>query len=152
MMHTESHIRSAFSMTCVLKMTVLPRALSSTTGVLERLGIDRVETAERLVENDQLRIVKQRGDELDLLLHAARQLVHLRQTPVAVTAGQREALEPFVDSFRRFPDADAFQLGEEHENATDLHLLVQTPLLREIAEAVAHRNVELDLPNNVIVP
>jgi hypothetical protein len=50
-MHTASHRRSALSIMCVLKITVCPRAQLD-DGVLERLRVDRIEAAERLVEDD----------------------------------------------------------------------------------------------------
>src|SRR5258706_5389205 len=40
-------------------------------GVLERLCVDRIESAERLVEDHGIRIVQQRPDELDPLLQSA---------------------------------------------------------------------------------
>src|SRR5437763_4655331 len=46
------------------------------------LRVDRIETAERLVENDEIRIMDERRDELHLLLHAAGQLIDLRVAPV----------------------------------------------------------------------
>src|SRR5450759_4775742 len=38
--------------------------------VLQRLGVDGIESAERLIEDDEIGVVKQRPDELDLLLHS----------------------------------------------------------------------------------
>ena len=58
MMHTESHIFSALSMTCVLNTTVLPRSPQVEHRVLERLRVDRIEPAERLVEDHELRVVQ----------------------------------------------------------------------------------------------
>ena len=46
-----SHIRSATSMSCVEKITVVPRRFQLQHDVLERLHVDRIEPAERLVEN-----------------------------------------------------------------------------------------------------
>src|SRR5690606_24056372 len=40
--------------------------------------VDRIETTERLVQDDDLGVVQDRADELDLLLHPLRQLLHLR--------------------------------------------------------------------------
>ena len=76
----------------------LAAALELEHRVLERLRVDRIEAAERLVEDDEIGIVQQRGDELHLLLHAARQLVDLGVAPVLVAAGETEPLEPFVDA------------------------------------------------------
>src|SRR5689334_2066251 len=60
----------------------LSAALQLDNGVLERLRVDWIESAERLVENHQIGIVKQSADELHLLLHATRKLVDLRQSPI----------------------------------------------------------------------
>src|SRR2546422_5007039 len=49
--------------------------------VLEHLGVHRIEPRERLVEDDQRRLVQQRRNELDLLLHAPREPVDAAQTP-----------------------------------------------------------------------
>src|SRR5512143_2826987 len=67
-------------------------------GVLERLRVDRIESAKWFVEDDEVRIVEQRRDELDLLLHAARELVDLGVAPVLVARAETEPLEPFVDA------------------------------------------------------
>src|SRR5204862_227351 len=78
----------------------LAAALGLEHGVLERLRVDRIEAAERLVEDHQLGIVQQRGDELHLLLHPPRQLVDLRLAPILLGAGEAEPLQPFVDARR----------------------------------------------------
>ena len=137
MMHTESHIRSALSIRCVLKMTVLPRALELDDGVLQRLRVDRIEPAERLVEDDELGIVQQRGDELHLLLHAARELVDLGEAPVRSPPVSDEALEPVVDALVGVARLHALELGEEEQHAPHLHLLVEAALFRQVADAVA---------------
>ena len=76
----------------------LPAAAQLDDGVLERLGVDRVEPAERLVENDDIGVVEQSADELHLLLHAARKLVYFRIAPVLLRRAEREPLEPLVDA------------------------------------------------------
>src|SRR3712207_6951647 len=60
----------------------------------ERLRVDRIEAAERLVEDHEVRVVEERGDELHLLLHAARQLVDLREPPVLLRRLEPEPLQP----------------------------------------------------------
>src|SRR5207248_3160139 len=47
----------------------LAAALQLDDGVLERLCVDGIEAAERLVEDHEVGIVQQRADELHLLLH-----------------------------------------------------------------------------------
>ena len=53
-MKMKSHICSATAMSWVEKMTVVPSFFRLQDGVAEDLGVDRVEAAERLVEQDQL--------------------------------------------------------------------------------------------------
>ena len=55
---------------------------------------DRIEAGERLVEHEQLRLVDERGDQLDALLVAVRQRVEA----VARAIGEAEPLEPGVDA------------------------------------------------------
>src|SRR5579859_939158 len=49
--------------------------------VFQQRGIDRIETEERLVHDDEVGIVQQRGDKLDLLLHALGKLFHFLLHP-----------------------------------------------------------------------
>src|SRR3712207_7559194 len=56
--------------------------------------------------------------------HPARQLVDLRQPPVLLRRAQCQPLEPLVDAPVRLAAAHALELGEELEEAADLHLLV----------------------------
>ena len=58
--------------------------------VAQQPHVDRVETAERLVEDQQIGLVDHRGDELDLLLHALGQLLALLVLDLAET----DPLEP----------------------------------------------------------
>ena len=44
---------------------------------MQQRGVDRVEAAEGLVHDDEVGLVQQRGDELDLLLHALGELFGL---------------------------------------------------------------------------
>ena len=53
-MKMRSHSRSATLMSWVEKTTVVAAALQVEHGVLEHLGVDRVEARERLVEDHQL--------------------------------------------------------------------------------------------------
>src|SRR5262245_29567404 len=78
------------------------RALAGTQR-LEQPRVDRVQSAERLVEHDQLRLVNDRGRELDLLLHALRQLARERLGARA----QADALEPSTGAAIGFGEAEA---------------------------------------------
>ena len=44
-------------------------------GVAQRLGVHRIQAGERLVQDQQLRLRHDGGDELDLLRHALRELI-----------------------------------------------------------------------------
>jgi hypothetical protein len=77
--------------------------------------------------------VEQRSDELYLLLHAARKLVHLGETPVFFRRLERQPLHPFVDPPVRIAAAHSLQLGQELEHVPHLHLSVETTLLRQIS-------------------
>ena len=67
-----------------------PAAARSRRIVRHRRDPERVEAAERLVEDEQLRVVDERRPELDPLLVAVGQRLELRPRPVAET----EAVEP----------------------------------------------------------
>src|SRR6185437_9199215 len=54
-----------------------PRLAKLDENVLEDGSVDRVEAAEWLVHDDELRLVKERRDELDLLLHSLREFFSL---------------------------------------------------------------------------
>ena len=74
-------------------MTVVPSLLQVEDRLAQHLGIDRVEAAERLVEQHQLRPGDDGGDELHLLRHALGQRLDLLVGP----RGQAHAFEPVVD-------------------------------------------------------
>src|SRR6266576_3504379 len=59
-------------------------------GLAQHLRIHGIETGERLVENDQVGIVQDGGDELHLLLHALRKIRDLAHAPVR----ESQLLEP----------------------------------------------------------
>ena len=72
--------------------------------------------------------MQQRTNELDFLLHAAREFVHLRVSPVFAIRAQLHALEPHVDLGVERLAAHAFEFAQKFEHAADLHLLVQPAL------------------------
>src|SRR5690348_8159410 len=98
--------------------------------VLHRLGIDRIEPREGLVQDDQLRVVQDGGDELHLLLHAPGQLVDASGRPLRET----EALEPPARPVARQSPIHSLHLRQECEDVQDAHLAVQPPLLRQVAD------------------
>ena len=99
--------------------------------VLEQIGIDRIETAERLVENQQFGLVQHRDDELYLLGHPLAQFLDLLVPP----AGNAELLEPPLQPERGLALGKPLELGEIERLFADLHLLIQPPFLGQIADA-----------------
>ncbi len=96
----------------------------------ERLDRDRVETRERLVEDEQVGLVHERGRELDALLVAVRQLLDGRVRAVA----EAEPIEPRVRGGERGGPVETVELGEEGELGGGRHLRVEAALLRHVAE------------------
>jgi hypothetical protein len=64
-MHTASHVHQVGA-----EDHGLAARLEVDDGVLERLGVDRIEPREGLVEDHQIGVMEQGADELHLLLHA----------------------------------------------------------------------------------
>ena len=100
--------------------------------VLQQVGVDRVETRKRLVEDQQFGFVQHRDDELHLLGHALRQLLDLFVPPVL----NAELHEPLLEPYDGLAARKALQPGEKDGLFTDLHLLVKSALLRQVADAV----------------
>src|SRR6266699_13455 len=98
--------------------------------VLHHLSVHRIEPRERLVENQEVRVVEHGRNELHLLLHPLRQLVDPAQAP----GGEAESLEPFRRPLACPPPVDALHLPEKHEHVEHPHLTVQAALLREVAD------------------
>ncbi len=140
MMHTASQMRSAFSIRCVLKITVRPSRRRSTIVSLSAcafIGSRPLNGSSRMIE---VGLVQERADELDLLLHAARELLDARVPPVLSAAREREPLEPALDAAVCLAPAYALERGEKAKDAAHLHLLVETALFREITDAIADRD------------
>ena len=98
--------------------------------VPERLDGDRVETGERLVEDEQVGLVHERGGELDALLVAVRELLDGRRGAVA----EAEPLEPPVRGGERGRPVEAVELGEVGELDGGRHLRIEAALLGHVAE------------------
>ncbi len=102
-------------------------------GVFEHLRVDRIETGERLVKNQERRIRHHRGDELHLLRHALRERLDLS----IEKSGQLHPLHPVinrrVDARRRL----TLEPPVVAQQAANRHLLVEPALLRQVADLVA---------------
>src|SRR5947207_1310499 len=96
----------------------LPATAQVEHRVLQDLGVHRIESRERLVENHEVRLVQHGRDKLHLLLHPFRKLVDAAQPPL----GQAESLEPFIGPLPRAPPVDAFHLAQKHEHVEHPHL------------------------------
>src|SRR5689334_345806 len=71
----------------------LARAFEIEDDLFQQFDVDRIESRERLVENQEIRIVNDGSDELNLLLHSFRQLHRTFVFPL----GEFYTCEPLVD-------------------------------------------------------
>ena len=92
-MTTREQTCSTTSSTCELKTTILPAVGQRANERLQHARGGDVESRERLVEDDDARIVEHRGGDQDLLAHALRAL---RERLVAVVP-EAEPLEEPID-------------------------------------------------------
>jgi hypothetical protein len=105
-------------------------------GLLQQPHVDRVEPGERLVHDQHGGVVEDRGDELDLLLVALRQLLDLALEVV----GDPEALEPIDDLGLRLLGRHAVEGRKEAKLLSDLHLGVQPAFLGQVAPRAARQH------------
>jgi hypothetical protein len=112
-----------------------PACLEVQNDVLEQVLVDRVEATERLVEDEQLGLVDHRAYELDLLLHALRQILDPPVRPL----GEAEALEPREAATPALPPRHPPDLAQEDHQVEGLHLPVDPPLLGQIPDLRAPR-------------
>ena len=105
----------------------------------EVVDADRIQAGERLVEHEQLRIVDERRGELHPLLVAERELLDLRVEPLA----EPEAFEQGAAGVDRARAAHAVQAAEVLQLLEHLHARVEAAFLRHVAEALAHRRINL---------
>ena len=110
-----------------------PAAVELEDDLLEHVLIERVETAERLVEDEQLRLVQNGRHELDLLLHPLGEVLDLAFAP----GREPQPVEPLERALPPEGPRDTADLREEHEQLEHPHLAIDTALLREIAHPAA---------------
>ena len=103
-----------------------------------RRDAERVEPAERLVEDEQLRVVDERRAELDALLVAVRQRLELGP----LRSRQAQPGEPARGRRGRVAGRHPVVLGEVAELLGDVHPRVEAALLRHVAEAEACHPVD----------
>jgi hypothetical protein len=100
--------------------------------LFEQLGVERVEALKWFVEDEQLWIVHEGGDELRLLLHAPAHRLHLLVRRI----GQ---IHPFQQRPRPRPRCAPRHALEHCQVGQAIHCLelaVQPPFLRQVADAV----------------
>ena len=102
-------------------------------GLAHRVGSHRIEAAQRLVEDEDVRIGEHRRHELHLLLHALGQLVELALAPI----GEPDPLQPWAHAAQGLGPGDALQRSEERELLFHHHPRIEPALLRHVADAVA---------------
>ena len=98
--------------------------------VAQQRKVDRIEPGERLIHEEDVRRVQDRGDELDLLLIA---LAELFGTPVRQIRDP-EPLEPGEGVRAGLPGPLAVERGEVDELIDDGEARVEAALFREITE------------------
>ena len=130
MMATRSHSRSASSIRCVVRNTVLPRCADAAHEIPDRAPRLRIEPRRQLVEEDDFGIVDERERDEEPLLLAAGQ----RHEPRVALVAQTELLDQRSPSTRlpveRRPEADGFP---------HLDALLELRLLELHADALLQR-------------
>src|SRR5690606_35858395 len=99
---------------------------------------DGVEAGERLVQDEHLGVVDERGGELDPLLVAQRELLDV----VRAARGDTQPLGPLLHRPGGGRGVHAVQPGEVDELLADLHLRVEAAFLGHVADAAARVEVE----------
>src|SRR5579871_1042412 len=99
--------------------------------VADLVGADRIEAAERFIENKKLGLRDHGGDELDLLAHALAERFDFLGGGVA----EAKPREPFRDFLSDL--AAAAQLAVEFEQRLYLHLAHEAALFGQVGDVIA---------------
>ena len=127
---TSSQMSSTSSSWWLEKRTAAPRAASVPEHLGERVHGDRVEPGEGLVEDEQVRLVHQRGRELRALLVAVRELLEFGAGAVR----EAEPFEPVCGGAPRRGIVEAVEAAEVRDLLADRHAGIEAALLRHVAE------------------
>src|SRR5437868_9178911 len=100
--------------------------------VAKESGADWIQAAERLIENQQVGAVNDRGNQLNFLEHSFRKLLTLFLFRVFKAHTGEEVLNAFLNSSFRYP-LQTRHVGEER---SDSHLPVDSTLLRKVADPI----------------
>jgi len=84
----------------------------------DQFGIDGIKPGKRFIQNDTLRLVQHRADELHFLSHAFAEILYFFMPPIF----DFKFLKPNFDSCQRIIATETFQLSQVEE------LLSRTPL------------------------
>ncbi len=98
--------------------------------VLDQVGIDGVQSAERLIQDDQVRVVQYRGYKLEFLAHALRQVFHFLVPP----GFHLQFDEPFLDPGHGGLPGKSLELCQVHRLFADFHFLVQAAFFRHVPD------------------
>ena len=98
--------------------------------LLHRVHREGIEPGERLIEDDQRRIVHQGRGQLDSLLIPVGQIVEAS----CCTIGQPQCIKPPVGRHSRPRGGKAGQPAKEQELVTHPHARIETALLRHVTE------------------
>src|SRR5690349_20084871 len=104
----------------------------------QQLDVDGIESGERFIQNQQVRIVQHRRDELDLLLHALRKL----HGSLVFPFGQLHAREPLVDLRFDGSAAHVLEFREEAQLVRNPHAPVKTAFFGQVADAILNRGID----------
>src|SRR5660398_158934 len=108
------------------------RRLLFLQNLLDQPSVDRVQTGEGLVHDDEVRLVQQCGDNLRLLLHALGELLNL----LIPMLPEVQALQPVRQTLPGISRIQPLQGSQVHQDGLQAGILVETTILREIADAV----------------
>jgi len=100
--------------------------------VFDHLGIHGVQRAEGFINNHELRLMHQRGNELRLLLHAFAQLFDL----LFAVLCQVKALQPGADALLRFGGREPLEGRQVDQHPVQPLVLVQAAFFGQVANAV----------------
>ena len=100
-------------------------------GFFQEVGIDGVEATERLVEDEDFRLVDDGGDELDFLLHTFREFLDFLVPP----ASDFKLVEPCFQAFLCFDFLYAFEFSQINGLLPDFHFLVKAAFFGQVADA-----------------
>ncbi len=98
--------------------------------ILDALHVDRIQSLERLVEEQNLRVVDEAGDELKPLLHTPAQVLDLTGGPLLQFDPLQQVHRPFAGRGPR----DSLQFGQVDQRIQYFQVAVEPAFLREIPD------------------